>query len=147
MAIPVQREPIPDISEHEMWLVQSTLNERYEGAGVKAQKVDVELRLSPADRELTTCPAMYWEEGKCRFIIAKTYEDKRTGERLYYSQFFYSVRHNYGTEEHEYKDLGDCVVNLLKLQEEFDRQQTENPEPVDMRGVAGHSVVKGPNRN
>lgn len=146
MLIPTQREQIPDITDHEMWLVQSTLNERYNGTEVKAQKVDIELRLSPADRELTNCPAMYWEEGKCRFIIAKTHEDKRTGNRLYYSQFFYSMRHNYGTEEHEHKDLGDCVVNLLKLQEDFNKQQIENPEPVDMRGVAGHNVVAGPKK-
>ena len=73
-------------------------------------------------------------------------KDKRTGNRLYYSQFFYSMRHNYGTEEHEYKDLGDCVVNLLKLQEDFNKQQIENPEPVDLRGVAGSNIVKGPKK-
>ncbi len=146
MAIQITRDPIPDITEHELWLVQSTLNERYGHADVKAQKVDVELRLSPADRELTPCPAMYWEDGKCRFIIAKILEDKRTGDRLYYSQFFYSMRHNYGTEEHEYKDLGDCVVNLLKLQEDFEKEQIENPEPVDMRGVTGNNVIKGPKK-
>ena len=74
MAIQTTRDPIPDITEHEMWLVQSTLSERYDSAAIKAQRVDVELRLSPADRELTPCPAMYWEEGKCRFIIAKIHE-------------------------------------------------------------------------
>ena len=139
-----QTEAIPDITSHEIWLIQSTLNERYGKGKVEAQTVDVELRLSPADKELTPCPAVYWEEGKCRFIIAKTMENNRTGDRLYYSQFFYSMRHNYGTDHHEYKDLGDCVVNLLKLQEDFNKQQLENPEPTDMRGVAGQSTVKGP---
>ncbi len=146
MPLNQNKEPIPDITTHEMWLIQSTLNERYE-TSVKAQQVDVELRLSPADRDLTICPAVFWEDGKCRFIIAKTFEDKRTGNRLYYSQFFYSMRHNYGTEEHEHKDLGDCVVNLLKLQEDFEKQQQENPEPVDLRGVAGHNEINKPKKD
>jgi hypothetical protein len=146
MPLNQNNEPIPDITSHEMWLIQSTLNERYSTI-VKAQQVDVELRLSPADRDLTICPAVFWEDGKCRFIIAKTFEDKRTGNRLYYSQFFYSMRHNYGTEEHEHKDLGDCVVNLLKLQEDFEKQQQENPEPVDLRGVAGHNEINKPKKD
>jgi hypothetical protein len=134
---------IPEFTDHETWLIRSTLDERYGKGKVEAHQVDVELRLSQGDRELTLCPAMYWEEGKCKFVLAKVKEDKRTGDRLYQSQFFYSVRHHYGEESNEYKDLGDCVVNLLKLQEAYEKDMKENPISTDMRGVAGHSSIKG----
>ena len=138
---------IPDFTEHETWLIRTTLDERYgkeNGVSqVECSQVDVELRLSPGDRELTLCPAMYWEEGKCKFILAKVMDNPKTGDRLYQSQFFYSVRHHYGEESNEYKDLGDCVVNLLKLQEKYETDEQENPTPTDMRGVAGVSSIKG----
>ena len=134
---------IPDFTEHETWLIVSTLDERYGKDKVNAQQVDVELRLSLADKHLTLCPAMYWEEGKSRFLLAKVEDNPRTGERLYHSQFFYSVRHHYGEESNQYKDLGDCIVNLLKLQEKYEENLEENPETTDMRGVAGHVSVKG----
>lgn len=134
---------IADFTEHETWLIRSTLDERYGKDVVDAQQVDVELRLSLGDKELTLCPAMYWEEGKSRFLLAKIEDNPRTGERLYHSQFFYSVRHHYGEESNQYKDLGDCVVNLLKLQEKYEKELEEAPEKTDMRGVAGHTSVKG----
>lgn len=134
---------IPDFTEHETWLIVSTLDERYGEGVIEVQQVDVELRLSLADKHLTLCPAMYWEEGKSRFLLAKVEDNPKTGERLYHSQFFYSVRHHYGEESNQYKDLGDCIVNLLKLQEKYDKDIEENPEKTDMRGVAGHVSVKG----
>lgn len=135
-------ETIPDFTSHENWLIQTTLDERYGKGIVIAEQVEVELRLSPSDRELTLCPAMYWEEGKSRFILAKIDENKRTGDRLYRSQFFYSIRHHYGEEDNQYKDLGDCVVNLLKLQEKYEKNEKTNPTPIDMRGVAVTSPAR-----
>lgn len=138
-----ENQAIPDFSDHENWLINSTLNERYGKDAVEAMQVDVELRLSPADRELTLCPAIYWEEGHCKFILAKVYDDKRTGNRKYRSQFFYRVHQHYGEEDNEYVDLGDCVVNLLKLQEKYEKKEQDNPTPTDMRGVAGnHAGLK-----
>lgn len=141
--MPSVESGIPDFTDHETWLIQTTLNERYGKEKVVAQQVDVDLRLSPTDTDLTICPAMFWEDGNCQFIIAKLKDDARTGDRLYQSQFFYSVRHHYGEESNQYKDLGDCVVNLLKLQEKYEKEIQENPEKTDMRGVAGHSSIKG----
>lgn len=134
---------IPEFTDHETWLIRTTLDERYGKNSVELNPVDVELRLSEADRELTLCPAIYWEDKNCKFILAKVMENPRTGDRLYQSQFFYSVRHHFGEESNEYKDLGDCVVNLLKLQEKYQQEITDNPIPTDMRGVAGHSSIKG----
>jgi hypothetical protein len=132
---------IPDFTDHETWLISSTLNERYGKGAVELMQVDVELRLSLSDRELTLCPAMYWEEGKCKFILAKIEENKRTGNRKYRSQFFYRVHQHYGEEDNEYVDLGDCVVNLLKLQEKYEKIEQETPTQIDMRGVANTSSV------
>jgi hypothetical protein len=131
-------QEIPDFTDHENWLINSTLNERYGKGAVETMQVDVELRLALSDRELTLCPAIYWEEGKCKFILAKVEEEKRTGNRKYRSQFFYRVHQHFGEEDNEYIDLGDCVVNLLKLQEKYEKKEQDNPVKIDMRGVAGN---------
>ena len=138
---PDENRAIPDFTDHENWLINSTLNERYGKGVIETMQVDVELRLSLADRELTLCPAIYWEEGQCKFILAKVEEEKRTGNRKYRSQFFYRIHQHYGEEDNEYIDLGDCVVNLLKLQEKYEKVERENPTSIDMRGVANDSSV------
>lgn len=136
-----EQQVIPDFTDHENWLINSTLSERYGKGAVDPVQVDVELRLSLADRELTLCPAIYWEEGKCKFILAKVEEEKRTGNRKYRSQFFYRIHQHYGEEDNEYIDLGDCIVNLLKLQEKYEKMEQDNPVKIDMRGVAQNSSV------
>ena len=131
-----QQAPIPDFTDHELWLIRSTTDERYGKGKIELMQVDVELRLSPADKELTLCPAIYWEDNDCKFILAKVDYNKRTGVRKYRSQFFYRNYQHYGEAEDEiaYVDLGDCVVNLLKLQEKYEEE--DKNKPVDMRGVA-----------
>lgn len=100
---------IPDISETEEWIVTTTLKERY-GRIVELQFADAEIRLSPADRDLTLCPAFIWEAENCHFIIFKS------GERRYRCQFFYRGYQQYGTGVHEYDDLTECTVSLLQAQ-------------------------------
>ena len=34
--------------------------------------------------------------------------------------FYYSVKERFGTGTEEYDNLGDCVITLLKVQEEMD---------------------------
>lgn len=101
---------IPDITDSEQWTVQSTLDERWAKDAVRLELVDVEARLDPSDRELTACPAFYWENGDCHFVIIKV------AERRYRTQFFYGNREQYGTGKREYDDLAECVVSLLRLQ-------------------------------
>ena len=100
---------IPDITETEEWIVKTTLKERY-GQDVELQYADAEIRLNPADRELTTCPVFVWEAEDCHFVIFKT------GERRYRCQFFYRGYQQYGTGVHEYDDLTECTVSLLQAQ-------------------------------
>ncbi|MCG7902912.1 hypothetical protein [Candidatus Thiodiazotropha endoloripes] len=115
---------IPDITDSELWIIETTLTERY-GYKVETQIADAEIRLMPSDRELSSCPAVYWNQEGCNFIIFKT------GSRKYRCQFFYRGYQQYGTGVREYDDLTECVVSLLQTQadhsarEKGDIQATE----------------------
>jgi hypothetical protein len=110
------KRKIPDFTETERWVVDTTLKERY-GKPVEVKAADVEMRLSPADRELTSCPALFWAERDAGFVLSKT------GEGLFRCQFYYSVREQYGTGREEYDDLAECVTALLKLQADHEAQR------------------------
>jgi len=105
---------IPDIGQSELWTVETTLAERYR-TKIDVQTVETEVRLSVSDRELTPCPAFYWEHGKCHFLICKI------GEYRYRSQFFFRIHQQFGTDVDVYEDLTECVVTLLQAQ--ADHQQ------------------------
>lgn len=100
---------IADISETELWVINTTLRERY-GRDVELQLADAEIRLNPADRELSNCPVVYWQMDDCNFVLFKT------GDGRYRCQFFYRGYQQYGTGRHEYDDLAECVVDLLQTQ-------------------------------
>jgi hypothetical protein len=107
---------IPGFSASDLSLARATLKERF-GRDVDVAEVETEVRLSPADRELTQCPALYWKEDGCAFVVAKT------GPAGYRAMFFYSVKDRFGTGQEEYDSLGDCLITLLKVQEqEHDRR-------------------------
>jgi hypothetical protein len=111
---------IPDFTSLEKSIIQQSIDERWRNGHVVAEEVEVELRLSKADRDVTPCPAMYWEHQECTFVIAKT------GESLYRSQFFYSAKEQFNTGIEEYTDLGDCVLFLLRLQADHESERQKN---------------------
>jgi hypothetical protein len=119
---------IADFSNAERSLVQVTLKERFRRE-VEIDEVETELRLNPADRELSLCPALYWEVDGCRFILSKT------GMNRFRAMFFWSVRDRFATGKEEYDNLGDCVVTLLKMQEEADAARKSMPENFSPEGV------------
>ena len=100
---------IPDFNDSELWVVKTTLKERY-GYEVEMQLADSELRLSPDDRELTECPTLFWQVDKVSFVIFKTAAER------YRCQFFYSIREQYGTGILEYDNITECVTTLLQMQ-------------------------------
>jgi hypothetical protein len=100
---------IKDITETEQWTVMSTLKERWANKSIELQRADVEIKMMPHDRELTTCPALFWQVNETSFIIIKT------GERNYRSQFYYKGFQQYGTGKIEFDDLTDCVTTLLQV--------------------------------
>lgn len=103
---------IPDITSSEEWVVKTTLKERY-GEEIELQFADSEIRLNPADRELSNCPVLVWVVDGCNFVIFKT------GDRRYRCQFFFKPYQQYSTGIYEYDDLSECVVSLLQVQADF----------------------------
>jgi len=119
---------IPDISDTEKWSVRSTLDERWGKDKVELHIVDVEARLSPADRELTECPALYWEQGECHFVIIKTDQSR------YRTQFYYGNREQFGTSIPEYDNLSECVLSLLRLQADHELKRAQEKEDESANG-------------
>ncbi|GMR16911.1 MAG: hypothetical protein BMS9Abin31_1306 [Gammaproteobacteria bacterium] len=107
---------IPDFTQEEITTINDTLQERF-GHAVETHLVDTEIRLYKGDRELTQCPAIYWEENDCNFIIVK-----KAGNR-FHNQFFYGVNKQYGTGIEEYDDIVNCVVTLLRVQADHDLEE------------------------
>jgi len=107
---------IPDFSDSEMWIIKSTLEERY-GEAPDIQQAESEMRLDRGSIELALCPTVYWETGGCHFVIAKA------GDRHYRCQFFYRIHQMYGTGREDYDDLTECVVTLLQVQADHHRQE------------------------
>ena len=110
---------IPDFSREEIKAVEDTVKERFR-KDIQIHEVDTELRMDPGDRELTECPALYWEEGDCHFIIAKK------GDEKFHCQFFYSVKDQYGTGIEEYNDIVECTVSLLRVQADHESSRASN---------------------
>jgi len=112
---------IADFTDTENKLVHNTLRERY-GQETETSMADVELRIYPDDRELTECPAHYWERDACHFILAKT------GDSEYFSQFFYGNREQFGTGRERYDDLFNCIITLLQVQADHERDRIMNED-------------------
>jgi hypothetical protein len=108
MSIPAS---FPGFSVSDLALAHACLKERF-GRDIEVQEVETEVRLSPGDRELVLCPALYWKEDGCAFVLS------RTGLAAYQAMFFYSVKDRFGTGKEEYDHLGDCLITLLKVQED-----------------------------
>jgi hypothetical protein len=108
--------PISHFTEAEQKLVANLLLQRY-GRLVALQLADSELQLDAGRDELTVCPTLYWSERGAQFVVCKTADDR------YRCQFFYSVTDQYGTGRPEYHDLEECVLVLLRVQADHERQR------------------------
>jgi hypothetical protein len=109
---------IPGFTPADLSLVRTALRERF-GREVTVAEVETEVRLSAADRELAQCPALFWKEDGCSFVVAKT------GLAGFRAMFFYSIKDRFGTGKEEYDNLGDSVITLLKVQEEEHNRRTQ----------------------
>lgn len=127
---------IPDFTDTEMWTLDSTLKERWgKDSNIELQLASADLRLSPSDRESTECPAVIWDYKGCNFIIFKS------GMQNYRCQFFYKGYQQYGTGIREYDDMGDCIVSLLQVQADHDRNSKIDSEG-EPRLVSGQEKPK-----
>ncbi len=110
---------VPDFTEAEQWSVATTLKERWPDQPPEVQLADVEIRMHPQDRELTVCPAIFWEFGTTSFVIIKV------GEKAYRSQFYYRGFQQYGTGKTEFDDIADCVVTTLQVHADKEAKDRE----------------------
>ena len=76
----------------------------------------------PQDRELTLCPAIFWQVDDTSFVIVKV------GEKRYRSQFYYRGYQQYGTGKSEFDDMTDCVVTLLQVHADKEAMRREEKE-------------------
>ena len=115
----LQNIEMAEFTTQELDIIKQTLFERY-GQIVEIQLADVDLRLNPGDRELVSCPAVYWEARSCHFIISKL------GNQRFQCQFYYSGSEQFGTGIKDYDDIGICVVTLLQVQADHETQSTKS---------------------
>jgi hypothetical protein len=104
-----------DFTDPELKLVNQTLFERY-GRMVALQVADAEVQLNPESETLTTCPTLYWEERGAHFVVFKLDASR------FRAQFFYNEATQYGTGKEAFDNLGDCVITLLQVQSDHERQ-------------------------
>lgn len=110
---------IPDFSKSELWVIRTTLKERY-GKVMDLQEIESEIRLNPHDRDTTVVPGVYWEFDECHFVIVKA------GENRYRSQFFYEPWRQYAPTVPEFDDMANCVVSTLQAQSDIDAKRSGN---------------------
>ncbi|MFQ5757312.1 MAG: hypothetical protein ACE5H7_14630 [Acidiferrobacterales bacterium] len=107
---------IPDFSDSDLWVIRGTLSERY-GKEVAIELADAELSLQPTARTLTLCPAVFWPERGCKFVVIKV------GDPAYQCQFFYRGRDQFGTGREIYDNLGECVTDFLQVQADHEKEK------------------------
>jgi hypothetical protein len=107
--------PPPDFTATELAEIDRLLQDRY-GTPVEAQLADSELRLEPGNDALTVCPTAYWRARGAQFVVFKVAEGR------YRCQFFYTDADHYGTGRAEYDDLRTCVLTLLQVQADHERE-------------------------
>lgn len=100
---------IPDITDAEQWAVTTTLKERWPDLEIDLQLADVEIRMHDGDRELSECPALFWQVDEASFVIIKV------AERTYRCQFYYRGYQQYGGGYKDFDDIADCVVTMLQV--------------------------------
>lgn len=108
---------IKDFTETEKWTVQQALNERWASNKVELQLADVDVRLRPGDRELSVCPALFWEVDGSNFVIIKI------GRTTYKTQFYYKGRDQYGTAVPSFDNIHDCIVTVLQVHADLERDK------------------------
>lgn len=112
---------IEDFTETELWIIRNAVNERY-GKQVELQFADSELRLNPGSTTLTPCPTVVWQEHGSNMVLFKV------GEGRYRNQFYYKGSQQFGTGKDEYTDLAECVITLLQVQADYEKESKEQEQ-------------------
>lgn len=103
-----------EFTEPEIATIRELLVQHYH-RDVEIRMADNEVLLTADDTDPTLCPAVFWYQGETNFVVVKT------GDRHYRTEFFYTPHEQYDTGTREYNDLGQCVNEVLRAQEEHQR--------------------------
>ena len=106
---------IPDFTEVDLKLVAQALVERY-GQPVPVETGEAEVELIAESGELQNCPVLHWSERGASFVVFKL------GDSRYRAQFYYSDALQFGTGKESFDNLGDCVITVLQVQSDHERQ-------------------------
>ena len=131
---------VADFTEAERELVADLLQQRYIRR-VTPDLADSELKLDPANDEMTICPTLYWSERGAQFVVCKVAADR------YRYQFFYADADQYGTGHDEYADLQRCVSTLLQVQADHEAQSagiSSGATVVDLAAATADDEYHGP---
>ncbi len=107
---------IPEFTARERNLVSQSLVERF-GMPIPIQSIQAEIQLDLLQEDLTPCPSLTWQEGVCHFVVFKT------GDSRFRCQFYYTDAEQFGTDCREYDNLGDCVIDLLQVQNKHETER------------------------
>ena len=107
---------IPDFTENELWIVRSTLKERY-GKEIEPQLADSEVMLGSGAEEMTWCPTLFWSAKGANFAIVKI------GPKRYKAYFYFHPEHQLGTGIDSYDEIGDCAISVLQVEADHLRAQ------------------------
>jgi hypothetical protein len=59
---------------------------------------------------------LYWQERGANFVVFKV------AAKRFRAQFYYGEAEQFGVGKDEFDELGDCVVTLLQVQSDHERQ-------------------------
>jgi hypothetical protein len=117
---------IPEFTETELWVVRSTLKERY-GQDIDIEIAEVEAQTGATVDTLAWCPALFWSVRGAQFVVIKI------GEKRFRPIFFYHPQSQVGTGTDSYDEIGDCVIAVLQVEADHMRKQKTKldaqPEP------------------
>lgn len=121
--------PVSDFTESEIRLAGQTLLERY-GRAVSVEVATAEIGVGEGE-ELTTCPVLYWQERGANFVVFKVADSR------YRAQFFYADAQQFGTGKDGFDNLGDCLVTVLQVQSDHERQMAGVRSGATARDITG----------
>ena len=114
-------ESISAFDAAERGIVAKLLYDRY-GHAVELEDAEAELALDPPSPRLTPCPSLYWQARTAHFIVTKL------GPSRYRCEFFYEDGSQFGTGIERFDDLRRCVLTLLRVQADHERDRGGLPQ-------------------
>ncbi|WIM05494.1 MAG: hypothetical protein OHM77_12540 [Candidatus Nitricoxidivorans perseverans] len=106
---------LTEFTDSEIKLVNQTLLERY-GHAVTVESAEAEIEIVPGSGQVDDCAVLYWSERGAHFVVFKLADNR------FRAQFFYNEATQFGTGKDSFDNLGDCVITLLQVQSDHERQ-------------------------